>query len=49
MAEKEHSKFKAPAYAVSEGKQGKKRKTVLERDLKGMKSDAMMALFLLDR
>ncbi|XP_073711610.1 uncharacterized protein [Misgurnus anguillicaudatus] len=70
-------KLTAPAFAVSESKHGKKRKTVQEkainkkyldkqrnqtrvnigvafqrwrelRDLKGLKSDAMMALFLLD-
>ena len=31
MAEKEQSKFPVPAYTVSEGKQGKKRKTVFEK------------------
>ncbi|XDV14259.1 hypothetical protein PO909_002433 [Leuciscus waleckii] len=68
MAEKEQAKFTVPAYAVSEGKPGKKRKTVTVqdkeikrefgvafqrwrelRDLKGLKSDSSMALFLLDR
>ncbi|XDV26995.1 hypothetical protein PO909_030597 [Leuciscus waleckii] len=69
MAEKEQAKFTVPAYAVTEGKPGKKRKTSLDkqrnktrvnigvafqrwrelRDLKGLKSDSSMALFLLDR
>ena len=33
MAEKEQSKFPVPAYTVSEGKQGKKRKTVFEKTM----------------
>ncbi|MGL5904534.1 MAG: hypothetical protein ACRCZO_17760 [Cetobacterium sp.] len=71
MAEKQQAKFTVPAYAVSEGKPGKKRKTVTVqekamnkksldkqrnktrwrelRELKGLKSDSLMALFLLDR
>ena len=79
MAEKQQAKFTVPAYAVSEGKPGKKRKTVTVqekamnkksldkqrnktrvnigvafqrwrelRELKGLKSDSLMALFLLD-
>ncbi|MGL5622072.1 hypothetical protein, partial [Cetobacterium sp.] len=66
MAEKQQAKFTVPAYAVSEGKPGKKRKTVTVqekamnkksldkqrdkwrelRELKGLKSDSLMALFL---
>ncbi|XP_059400179.1 uncharacterized protein LOC132131987 [Carassius carassius] len=79
MAEKQQAKFIVPAYAVSEGKPDKKRKTVTVqekamnkksldkqrnktrinigvafqrwrelRELKGLKSDSLMALFLLD-